>query len=256
LLTKVAETHRRRVRPDWPGAVVFSGALFALVFALIRGNPDGWSSTTVVVALIAGGVLLALFVAIERLNSEPMLDLGMFRNPAFVGASVSAVALSASLFSMILYITLYLQNILGYSAFQAGLRFLPMTLLVLLVAPIAGRMSAFVSVRLLLGVGLALVAVGLALMTLVSPGSGWTALLAGFIVAGAGSGLTNPPLASAAIGMVPEAKAGVGSGVNNTARQVGIAQGSRRSARSFRAAFRLPLAIGWRACRTSALAAT
>jgi EmrB/QacA subfamily drug resistance transporter len=212
LLAKVAETRRRRVRPDWPGAAAFSGALFALVFALIRGNPDGWGSAVVVTAFAVAGALAAVFVAIERLRAEPMLDLRLFRSPAFVGASVGAVALSASLFSMLLYITLYLQDVLGYSPLQAGLRFLPLTLLVLLVAPIAGRLSERVPVR-------------LALMTLVDATSGWTALLAGFIVAGAGSGLTNPPLASAAIGTVGEHSAGVGSGVNNTARQVGIAAG-------------------------------
>jgi EmrB/QacA subfamily drug resistance transporter len=225
VMTRITESRRRQVRPDWAGAVAFSGALFALVFALIRGNPDGWSSTKVVTAFIAGGVLLVLFVVIERLSRQPMLELGLFRKPAFLGASLAAIALSASLFAMLLYITLYLQDILGYSPFQAGLRFLPLTLLVLLVAPAAGRMSAHIPVRLLLGGGLGLVTLGLALMTLVQSSSGWTVLLSGFIVAGAGSGLTNPPLASAAIGTVAEEKAGVGSGVNNTARQVGVAAG-------------------------------
>jgi MFS family permease len=126
---------------------------------------------------------------------------------------------------VLLYITLYLQDILGYSALQAGLRFLPLTLLVLLAAPIAGRLSAHVPLRLLLGVGLTLVGAGLALMTRVEASSEWTVLLAGFIVAGSGSGFTNPPRASAAIGSVPDEKAGVGSGVNNTALQVGLAAG-------------------------------
>jgi EmrB/QacA subfamily drug resistance transporter len=225
LLARVAETQRRRVRPDWPGAVVFSCALFGIVFGLIRGNPDGWSSAKVLIALIGGGALLLAFVAIERVRAQPMLDLGLLRRPAALGASLAAIALSASLFSMLLYITLYLQNVLGYSPMQAGLRFLPLTLLVLFVAPPAGRLSERLPVRWLLGVGLTLVAGGLALMTLVTPSSGWTALLAGFIVAGAGSGLTNPPLASAALGTVPPEKAGIGSGVNNTARQVGVAAG-------------------------------
>ncbi len=225
LLTKVGETRRRHVRPDWAGAVTFAGGLFAVVFALIRGNPDGWASTTVVASFVAGGVLLAVFLVLEAAQSEPMLELGLFRNPTFLGAALAAVALSASLFALFLYITLYLQNILGYSPFQAGLRFLPLTLLVLLAAPIAGRLSERVPLRLLLGAGLTLVAIGLALMTRVEPSSGWTALLAGFIVAGAGSGLTNPPRASAAIGSVPDEKAGVGSGVNNTALQVGLAAG-------------------------------
>jgi EmrB/QacA subfamily drug resistance transporter len=225
LLVKVRETRRRHVRPDWAGAITFAAGLFAVVFALIRGNPDGWTSATVLSSFVAGGVLLAAFIVIELARREPMLELGLFRTPTFLGASISAVALGASLYSLVLYITLYLQNILGYSAFQAGLRFLPLTLLVLLAAPIGGRLSAHVPLRLLLGVGLTLVGVGLALMTQVEAGSGWTVLLAGFIVAGAGSGLTNPPRASAAIGSVPEEKTGVGSGVNNTALQVGLAAG-------------------------------
>jgi MFS family permease len=176
-------------------------------------------------SFIAGACLLAAFVAIELARRNPMLELGLFRNPTFLGASLAAVALGASLYALVLYITLYLQDILSYSAFQAGLRFLPLTLLVLLAAPVGGRLSAHVPLRLLLSVGLTLVGVGLALMTSVEASSGWTVLLAGFIVAGAGSGLTNPPRASAAIGSVPEEKAGVGSGVNNTALQVGLAAG-------------------------------
>jgi EmrB/QacA subfamily drug resistance transporter len=225
LAAKVGETRRRPVSPDWVGAVTFACSLFALVFALIRGNADGWTSGKVLSSFAVGGCLLVAFVAVELARREPMLELGLFRNPTFLGASLAAVALSASLYSVLLYITLYLQDILGYSAFQAGLRFLPLTLLVLLAAPIGGRLSAHVPLRLLLSAGLTLAGVGLALMTSVEAGSGWTVLLAGFVVAGAGSGLTNPPRASAAIGSVPGEKAGVGSGVNNTALQVGLAAG-------------------------------
>jgi MFS family permease len=149
----------------------------------------------------------------------------VFRRPAFVGATLAAIALAASLFSVLLYVTLYLQDVLGCSALQAGLRFLPLTLPILLVAPVAGRMSERVPLRFLIGAGLALAGVGLALMTVVDTGSRWTALLAGLVVGGAGSGLINPPLASAAIGTVAPAMAGVGSGVNNTARQAGVAAG-------------------------------
>ncbi len=225
LVARVAETRRRLVRPDWWGAAAFALGLFALVFGLIRGDSDGWTSTKVLSSFVAGGALLAAFVAIELLRREPMLELGLFRNRTFLGASLAALALSASLYSLLLYITLYLQDILGYSAFQAGLRILPLTLLVLVAAPVGGRLSAHVPLRLLLGAGLTLAGVGLVLMTQVEATSGWTVLLAGFVVAGAGSGLTNPPRASAAIGSVPEEKTGVGSGVNNTALQVGLAAG-------------------------------
>jgi Na+/melibiose symporter-like transporter len=129
------------------------------------------------------------------------------------------------MFSMFLYLTLYLQNVLGYSPLETGLRFLPVTLLAFLVAPVAGRLSARVPARIFLGAGLVFVAAGLALMHGVSRDSTWMALLAGFVVAGIGIGLVNPPLASAAIGVVEPARSGMASGINSTFRQVGIATG-------------------------------
>jgi EmrB/QacA subfamily drug resistance transporter len=224
-LLRVRDTQRRSVRPDWPGFITFGLALVGVTYGLIRGNPDGWSSPSIVAAFVAGFALLIAFLVIESRRRQPMLELGLFRNPALVGASLSAFAIAASLFSMLLYITLYLQDILGYSPFQTGIRFLPLTAMVLVAAPLAGRLSAHVPLRLLIGVGLGLVTLGLGLMTLVGPTSGWTVLLPGMVVAGIGSGLTNPPLASAAVGTVSRDRAGVGSGINNTFRQVGIAVG-------------------------------
>jgi EmrB/QacA subfamily drug resistance transporter len=147
LLTKVAETRRRRIRPDWLGAATFAAALLGIVFGLIRGNPDGWSSVKVVAALAAGTALLLLFVAVELAREQPMLDFRLFRRPAFIGATLAALAFGGSLLSMFLYITLYLQNILHYSPFQAGLRLLSATLLTLLAAPIAGRLTEYVPLR-------------------------------------------------------------------------------------------------------------
>jgi EmrB/QacA subfamily drug resistance transporter len=225
LLVKVSDTRRRAVRPDWPGALAFSGALFAFVFGLIRGNPDGWTSEKVLTAFIAGAALLTLFVVIELVRDDPMLDLGLFRKPAIVGTTLGTIALSAAIASVFLYMTLYFQNVLGYSAFQAGLRFLPVTLAVMVAAPVAGKLSEHVPVRLLIGGGLALMAAGLALMTRVDVTSGWTALLAGSIIVGLGNGTAQPARGAAALGTVPREKAGVGSGLNNTALQVGIAGG-------------------------------
>ncbi len=125
----------------------------------------------------------------------------------------------------VLYLTLYAQNSLGYSPLEAGLRFLPVSLLSFVVAPLAGKLSAVLPARALIGAGLALVGVGLLLMAGLNAASSWTALLAGFIVAGVGIGLTNPPLASTAIGVVPPERSGMGSGINSTFRQVGIATG-------------------------------
>jgi EmrB/QacA subfamily drug resistance transporter len=225
-LSQVADSRDPNARGvDWIGLVTFSGSLFLLVFALIQGNEKGWGSTRIVGYLVGAVVLFALFLIAEHRQERPMLDLTLFRRPAFAGASIVAFAVSASMFSMFLYLTLYIQDVLGYDPLQAGLRFLPVTLLSFVVAPIAGRLSVRVPVRLLLGAGLLLVSGGLLAMTAVDAGSGWSTLIPGFVLAGAGVGLINPPLASTAIGVVHHSRSGMASGINNTFRQVGIATG-------------------------------
>jgi EmrB/QacA subfamily drug resistance transporter len=210
---------------DWPGLVLWTGGLFALVLALIRGNAEGWGSTMIVALLASAAVLLVAFVLWERAATHPMLELRLFRKPAFDGASITAFALSAAMFSMFLYLVLYIQNVLGYSPLEAGLRFLPVTLLSFAVAPVAGKLSARLPIRGFLGAGLTLVGLGLVLMHGLTIHSDWTALLAGFMVAGAGIGMINPPLASAAVSVVEPQRSGMASGINSTFRQVGIATG-------------------------------
>jgi EmrB/QacA subfamily drug resistance transporter len=210
---------------DWLGAVTFSAALFMLVLALIRGNDEGWSSTLIVALFVGSAVALAAFVAIEVRSHKPMLDLTLFRKPTFAGASIVAFALSASMFAMFLYIVLYIQNILGYTPFEAGLRLLPLSVVSFFVAPLAGRLSTRLPARALMGGGMIVVGVGLLLMHGIDDNSDWTALLAGFIVAGAGIGIVNPNLAQAAIAVVEPRRSGMASGINSTFRQVGIATG-------------------------------
>lgn len=210
---------------DLPGFATLSAGLFALVFGLLRGNDEGWGSAPIVGLLAGSAALLAAFAWIERRRERPMLDLALFARPTFVGAQATAFALSASIFALFLYLTLYLQNVLGYSALQTGLRFLPITLLSFLVAPAAGKLSVHVPPRLLLAGGLALVGLSLLLMRGVETGSRWTTLLPGFLVGGAGIGLVNAPLSSVAIGVAPRERAGMASGANSTFRQVGIATG-------------------------------
>jgi EmrB/QacA subfamily drug resistance transporter len=211
---------------DWAGAVTFTAGLFMLVLALIRGNEEGWSST-LILALFAGTIVaLAAFVAVELRNENPMFDLRLFRNRTFGGASVVAFVLSASMFSLFLYLTLYIESILGYKPLDAGLRFLPLTVVSFFAAPLSGRLSSKgVPVRVLLSGGLVLVGIGLVLMHGVKADSNWTTLLAGFCVAGAGVGAVNPALATTAIGVVDPRRSGMASGINNTFRQVGIATG-------------------------------
>jgi EmrB/QacA subfamily drug resistance transporter len=210
---------------DRVGLVTFSAALFLFVFALIRGNEAGWGSPLIVVLLAGSGVLLALFIEAERRGSHPMFDLSLFRNRTFAGASIAAFALSASMFAMFLYLTLYLQTILGHSPLETGLRFLPISVLSFVAAAISGKLTARLPARALLGGGLLLVGLGLLLMRGLDAGSDWTVLLPGFVVAGLGVGTINPSVANAAIGVVVPARSGMASGISTTFRQVGIATG-------------------------------
>jgi EmrB/QacA subfamily drug resistance transporter len=225
-MTQVRESRNEHASGiDWGGVVTFSASLFCLVYALIQGNEKGWSSGEIVSLLIASVLLMAAFLVIEWRSKSPMFDISLFRKPTFTGANLVAFTLSASMFAMFLYLTLYMQNILDFSPLQTGWRFLPLSLLSFVVAPIAGQLSARLPVRGFVGAGLLLVSVALLLMHGVEPDSKWTTLLPGFIIAGIGIGMVNPALASTAIGVVPPQRSGMASGINNTFRQVGIATG-------------------------------
>ncbi len=164
---------------DWLGLTTFSAALFLLVFGLIEGNDRGWGSALIAGSLGASTLLLVAFVVVERRVRHPMFDLSLFRKPTFGGASIAAFALSASMFAMFLYLVLYLQTILGYGPLETGLRFLPVTALSFVAAAVAGKLTARLPARGLLGGGLLLVAAGLLLMRGLDPSDDWTALLPG-----------------------------------------------------------------------------
>jgi EmrB/QacA subfamily drug resistance transporter len=222
-LRETRDPHATRI--DWAGLVTFSGALFMLVLALLRGNDEGWGSGLIVGLFAGAGVLLAAFVAIERRVSEPMLPLGFFKRRSFTGVQLAAFAVSGSMFALFLYLTLYLQNYLGLSPLEAGLRYLPITLGSFVVAPIAGALLSRVQARVMLCIGLAGAGLGLLLMSGIQSDSEWTTLLAGFLVAGAGIGLLNPVIADVAMSVVPKEQSGMAAGINDTFRQVGIAVG-------------------------------
>jgi EmrB/QacA subfamily drug resistance transporter len=224
--TKVAESRAPQAsRPDWPGFLIFTVALSSLVYGLIESNQRSFTDPLVLGCLAAAGALLIAFVVVERRSAHPMFDLKLFRLPTFSGGLTAAFGLSASIFSMLLYLVLYLQDILGFSALAAGVRLMFISGAILVTASVAGRLSSWVPVRLLIGPGLFIVGIALLLMRGLNASSSWTHLIPGMIVGGVGVGLVNPPLASTAVGVVPPQRAGMASGINSTFRQVGIATG-------------------------------
>jgi EmrB/QacA subfamily drug resistance transporter len=210
---------------DWWGQITLSAALFLLVLGLLRGNEDGWSSTPILTELIGAGVLMAAFVAIQRRVKFPMLPLGLFRRPDFSGAQIAAFAISGSFFALFLYVTLYLQNILGLSAIEAGLVYLPGTLVMFVVSGLSAQVASKVAPGVMIAGGLALVAAGLAMFLNVEVDSSWTALMPGLLVASVGTGVFNPAVSAVALGSAPQHMSGLAAGVNDTFRQAGIAVG-------------------------------
>ncbi len=224
--TRVVESRNEHARrPDWAGFSMFTVALASLVYALIESGSAGFGATRVVAAFAVAVVLLVAFVVVESRSEHPMFDLSLFRLPTFSGGSIAAFGVSAGSFSVLLYLVLYLQDVLGYSALQTGLRLLVLSGGIMVVAGVAGRLTSKVPVRALIGPGLALAGAGLLLMRGLTAGSSWTHLIPGLLVAGVGVGFVNPPLASTAVGVVRPERSGMASGINSTFRQVGIATG-------------------------------
>jgi EmrB/QacA subfamily drug resistance transporter len=212
-------------RLDVAGLITFSGALLLLVLGLTRGNDDGWTSAFILTLLSSSAVLLAAFVFAEFHQERPMFDLSLFRKPAFTGVSLATFAIGAGMFAMLTYLTLYLQDLLGLSPFQGGLRLLPLTVMCFVV-PLATRsLAERTPPGIALGAGLLLSSIGLALMHGVSATSSWTGLLAGLVVSGLGIGIANPAIAKIALGVVSPERSGMASGISNTFRIGGLATG-------------------------------
>jgi EmrB/QacA subfamily drug resistance transporter len=225
-LLKVVESKDPRAgRPDWFGFVSFSLALGALVYGLIEAGKEGWGETRVVTCFVISAVLLVVFVTSQLRQRHPMLDLGLLRKPTFTGGLIAAFGVSVSIFSLLTYLVIYVQNVLGYSAVATGVRLLFLSAASFVAAAIAGRLSERIPVKWLIGPGFLVLGVGLLLLLGIQVDSSWTHLIPGLLVSGVGIGMINPPLASTAVGVVPVARAGMASGVNSTFRQVGIATG-------------------------------
>jgi EmrB/QacA subfamily drug resistance transporter len=210
---------------DWGGQITLTAGLGLLVLALLRGNEDGWTSTLIVAELAGALVAMISFVAIEMRVKQPMLPLKLFRDGSFSGAQITAFAISSSFFAIFLYVTIYLQQVLGLSAIQAGLVYLPGTLTMLVVSGATAQLGQKVPARTMIAGGLALVAVGMGLFMLAGTESSWVILMPGFLIASVGTGLFNPALTNVALSSVSQDMSGVAAGVNDTFRQAGIAVG-------------------------------
>ena len=206
---------------DLPGLGTSALGLFALTYGLIEANAFGWTSARIVGSFVLAVVALASFVQIERRRRSPMLDLTLFRSGTYAGAGGALLLVALAMFGVFFFVSLYMQNILGYSAVQAGAAFLPMTVLIILVAPFAGKASDKYGSRWLMTIGMVLLGVQLLYLSQMGADASFWNLLPGFIVGGFGMAMTMTPTAAAATRAVPVEKSGVGSAVLNAMRQVG-----------------------------------
>jgi EmrB/QacA subfamily drug resistance transporter len=212
-------------RLDIPGLLISGGALFALVFGLIEANTYGWTSPTILSLFAVAAVGLVAFVLLELRQRAPMLDLSLFRNGTFAGANVVAMLVFLAMFGVFFFVSIYMQNVLGYSPVEAGAVFLPMTVLIMFLGPVTGKLSDRIGSRWLVTAGMTLVGISLLIYSGLDAGSGFWDLFPALILGGIGMATVMPPVTAAGIGSVPVTKAGVGSGVLNTFRQVGGALG-------------------------------
>jgi EmrB/QacA subfamily drug resistance transporter len=208
-------------RPDVGGLVTSALGLFALTYGLIEANNDGWSSPRILGSFALALVSLAAFIALEARQRLPMLDLSLFRNRTFSGANTVMLLVALAMFGVFFYVSLFMQQVLGFSPIQAGASFLPMTVLIILIAPFAGRYSDRIGSRAFAGAGMFLLAVSLFLFSRQGIHSSFFGLLPGMLTGGTGMALTMTPTTAAAMSAVRSDKAGVGSAVLNSMRQVG-----------------------------------
>ena len=210
---------------DLTGAVLSILGLVTLVWAIIEAPGRGWGSSTTLAAFVVAAVFLGAFVAWELRSDHPMLDVHFFQNPRFTAASMAVTMVFFALFGSMFLMTQYLQFVLGYTALQAGVRVGPVALVLMVAAPLSARVVERVGTKLVVAAGLAIVAVSLVILSLATATSGYPPVLASMLVMGVGMGMTMAPATESIMGSLPRAKAGVGSAVNDTTRQVGGALG-------------------------------
>src|SRR3954449_11081697 len=208
-------------RVDTAGIATLTVGLSALVLALVEGNSWGWGSAAIVALLATAAVGLVAFALVELRGKVPLVQFEFFRSRSFLGANTVAFVVSFAMLAMFFFIALYMQNILGYSALEAGVRFLPSTVVIIFTAPIAGRLADRIGPRPLMAAGLTLASVALYFQSTLTASSGYGDLLVPFMVMGLGMGLTMSPMSTAAMNAVSADKAGVASGILSMSRMVG-----------------------------------
>jgi EmrB/QacA subfamily drug resistance transporter len=219
-ITESKDTSREQ-RPDIPGLVTSTLGLFSLTYGLIEANSYGWGSTRIIVAFAIAAVSLTAFILLEMHQRLPMLDLSLFKNKTFAGANTVMLLIGLAMFGVFFYVSLYVQQVLGYSPIQAGASFLPWTVLIILIAPQAGRLSDRIGPRWIVTSGMVLIAGSLFLFSRMGAGETFWGLLPAMLLGGFGMSLAMAPTTATAMGSVPREKAGVGSAVLNSMRQVG-----------------------------------
>jgi EmrB/QacA subfamily drug resistance transporter len=212
-------------RTDWAGQATLSVGLFLVVLALLRGSAEGWTAPAILVEAAVGVAALAAFVLVELRSRAPMLPLGLFRRPAFAGAQIAAFAIATSFFAGFVYTTLYLQEVLGLSPIEAGLVYLPGTVLMFVASLATARLARRVAPGALVVAGLVLASVGMALMLLVGTTTSWLVFVPGAALACIGTGLFNPSVSGVLLSSVEPEQAGLASGSGVAFRQAGIAVG-------------------------------
>jgi EmrB/QacA subfamily drug resistance transporter len=259
----IAETRDQSAeqRLDVPGLATSAIGLFSLTFAFIEANKYGWTSWQILGAFAVAAVSLVTFVLLERHQRAPMLDLSLFRNRTFGGANAAMLFVGLAMFGTFFYVSLYMQNVLHYSPVEAGASFLPMTILIILIAPRAGALTDRVGSRWLVGGGMTLLALMLLYYSQLGADETFWALLPGLLLGGIGMGMTMTPVTAAAMSAVAVDKAGVGSAVLNSARQVGGSLGIAvmgsivASASSYLTGFHDALRVGALLCLAGAIVA-
>jgi EmrB/QacA subfamily drug resistance transporter len=206
---------------DVPGVLTLTLGLSALVLALVEGNEWHWGSTREIALFAIAAISLASFAVVELHRRTPMVDFGFFRSRTFLGANIVAFIVSFAMLAMFFFMALYMQNVLGYTPLQAGIRFLPSTMMVIVVAPLAGRLADRVGSRPLMTFGLLAVSGALFWQSHITVTSGYGAILPGFVLMGIGMGFVMSPMSLAAMNAVDPTKAGVASGILSMNRMVG-----------------------------------